>query len=45
MNHLRQGSERIERLSETDGLLIVGAEYSLESGMMDVFDGIEEKAC
>jgi len=39
-NQLRHGSELIERLSQADGLLIVGAEYSLESGVVDVFDGI-----
>jgi carbonic anhydrase len=38
-NQLRHGSELIERLSEQDGLLVVGAEYSLESGMVDFFDG------
>jgi carbonic anhydrase len=38
-NQLRHGSELIERLCEADGLLIVGAEYSLESGVVDVFDG------
>jgi carbonic anhydrase len=38
-NQLRHGSELIERLSETDGLLVVGAEYSLESGRVEVFDG------
>ncbi len=38
-NQLRHGSELIERLSEQDGLLVVGAEYSLETGMVDVIDG------
>lgn len=38
-NHLRHGSEVLERLIETEGLLVVGAEYSLESGLVDVFDG------
>jgi carbonic anhydrase len=36
---LRHGSELIERLSDQDGLLIVGAEYSLESGVVHIFDG------
>src|SRR5262249_36624110 len=31
-NQLRHGSELIERLAERDGLLVVGALYSLESG-------------
>src|SRR6185503_10188882 len=39
-NQLRHGSEVIERLSEQDGLLVVGAEYSLETGTVDVFDGV-----
>jgi carbonic anhydrase len=38
-NLLRHGSEILERLSEHDGLLVVGAEYSLESGTVHVFDG------
>ena len=37
-NQLRHGSELIERLYARDGLLIVGAEYSLETGIVDVFD-------
>ena len=37
-NQLRHGSELIERLYASDGLLIVGAEYSLETGIVDVFD-------
>ena len=39
-NQLRHGSEVLERLIEHDGLLVVGAEYSLESGLVDVFDGV-----
>src|SRR5687768_465567 len=38
-NQLRHGSELLERLIDHDGLLVVGAEYSLESGMVDIFDG------
>jgi carbonic anhydrase len=38
-NQLRHGSEVIERLCAEVGLLIVGAEYSLETGVVDVFDG------
>jgi len=41
-NHLRHGSEVLERLIEKDGLLVVGAEYSLESGLVEVFDGVRE---
>jgi carbonic anhydrase len=39
VNRLRHGSEVLERLSEREGLLIVGAEYSLETGVVDFFDG------
>jgi len=39
-NQLRHGSQLIEQLVETDGLLVVGAEYSLESGLVDFFDGL-----
>ena len=38
-NQLRHGSEIIESLIEREGLLIIGAEYSLESGVVDFFDG------
>jgi carbonic anhydrase len=39
-NHLRHGSEILERLIQKDGLLVVGAEYSLETGVVDFFDGV-----
>jgi carbonic anhydrase len=39
-NHLRHGSEIIEKLVESDGLLVVGAEYSLETGIVTFFDGV-----
>ena len=38
VNHLRHGSDILETLIRDDGLLIVGAEYSLESGAVDFFD-------
>jgi carbonic anhydrase len=38
VDHLRHGSEILERLIEQDGLLVVGAEYSLQSGPVDFFD-------
>jgi carbonic anhydrase len=41
-NQLRHGSEVLERLIGRDGLLVVGAEYSLESGVVEVFDGLPE---
>jgi len=37
---LRHGSQCIEQMIERDGLLVVGAEYSLETGAVDFFDGI-----
>jgi carbonic anhydrase len=37
---LRHGSESVERLIAEEGLLVVGAEYSLETGMVDFFDGL-----
>ncbi len=36
---LRHGSEVLERLILEDGLQVVGAEYSLETGMVEFFDG------
>ncbi len=36
---LRNGSEILENLINQDGLRVVGAEYSLESGEVDFFDG------
>ncbi len=39
-NHLRHGSEVLEQLIQKDGLLVVGAEYSLETGVVDFFDGV-----
>jgi carbonic anhydrase len=39
-DHLRHGSEVLERAIAQDGLLVVGAEYSLESGVVEFFDGV-----
>jgi carbonic anhydrase len=39
-NHLRHGSEILERLIRDGGLMVVGAEYSLETGTVDFFDGV-----
>jgi carbonic anhydrase len=39
-NHLRHGSALLEQLIAEDGLLVVGAEYSLETGVVDFFDGV-----
>jgi carbonic anhydrase len=40
--HLRHGSEVLEQLIQSDSLLVVGAEYSLETGAVDFFDGVPE---
>lgn len=39
VNQLRHGSRLLEQRIQSDGLLIVGAEYSLETGVVDFFDG------
>ena len=39
-DHLRHGSRILEQLIQSDGLLVVGAEYSLETGVVDFFDGL-----
>jgi carbonic anhydrase len=39
-NHLRHGSDVLEQLIQTNGLMVVGAEYSLETGVVDFFDGV-----
>jgi carbonic anhydrase len=41
-DHLRHGSALLEDLIRNDGLLVVGAEYSLESGVVTFFDGVTE---
>jgi carbonic anhydrase len=40
--HLRHGSDIIEQLIQKDGLMVIGAEYSLETGVVDFFDGLQE---
>ena len=37
-NQLRHGSQMIEQMIQSDGLRVVGAEYSLESGVVEFFD-------
>ncbi|MGQ0553223.1 MAG: carbonic anhydrase [Planctomycetota bacterium] len=39
-NHLRHGSPILEQLIHKHGLLVVGAEYSLETGVVNFFDGL-----
>ncbi|MDA0327643.1 MAG: carbonic anhydrase [Gemmatimonadetes bacterium] len=41
-NQLRHGSQILEDLIEQSGLLVVGAEYSLETGVVDFFDGLPQ---
>jgi len=40
--HLRHGSELLERLIAREGLLVVGAKYSLATGIVDFFDGVPD---
>ncbi|GGB96337.1 carbonic anhydrase [Oxalicibacterium flavum] len=40
VNQLRHGSELLENLILNEGLLVVGAEYSLETGAVEFFDGL-----
>jgi carbonic anhydrase len=40
VNHLRHGSDIIENLIQNAGLLVVGAEYSLETGLVDFFENL-----
>jgi carbonic anhydrase len=39
VNHLQHGSELLERLIP-EGLVVVGAEYSLETGVVDFFENV-----
>jgi carbonic anhydrase len=44
VNHLRHGSELLERLRLDDGLMVVGAEYSLATGVVSFFDDVTGRA-
>jgi carbonic anhydrase len=44
-DHLRHGSELLERLIAETGLLVVGAEYSLETGVVDFFENVPAAGC
>jgi carbonic anhydrase len=37
--HLRHGSAVLEQLIQNDGLIVVGGEYSVETGVVRFFDG------
>jgi carbonic anhydrase len=41
-SHLRHGSEVLEQRIQSGGLLVVGAEYSLETGVVEFFDGMPD---
>ena len=43
-DHLRHGSQVLEQLIQEQGLLVVGAEYSLETGVVEFFDGVPDGA-
>ena len=40
-DHLRHGSAILERLADREGLLIVGAEYCLGTGVVEFFEGVD----
>jgi carbonic anhydrase len=42
VSQLRQSSEILERLIRSEGLALVGAEYSLETGLVDFFEGVPD---
>jgi carbonic anhydrase len=44
VEQLRHGSQILERLIQADGLRVVGAEYSLESGVVDFYEDATESA-
>jgi carbonic anhydrase len=39
-NHLRHGSPLLEEMIRSEDLLVVGAEYSLRTGVVEFFDGV-----
>ncbi|HVY64566.1 MAG TPA: carbonic anhydrase [Gammaproteobacteria bacterium] len=43
-SHLRHGSDILEQAIARDGLLVVGAEYSLETGIVEFFDDVPPDA-
>lgn len=40
VNHLRHGSEVLEQLIRNQGLMVVGADYSLDTGVVEFFEGV-----
>jgi carbonic anhydrase len=43
VEQLRNGSEVLAQMVDQNRLLVVGAEYSLESGLVDFFDGVADQ--
>ena len=44
VDHLRHGSDVLEELIQQNGLVVVGAEYSVETGVVEYFDHVREGA-
>ncbi len=44
VDQLRHGSEILEQLIRSNGLVIVGAEYSLETGVVEFFEDVSPEA-
>lgn len=42
-DHLQHGSRILERLIRNDGLMVVGAEYSLETGRVDFYRNLPDR--
>lgn len=42
VDHLRHGSEVLEQLIQNAGLRVVGAEYSLETGVVEFLEGVPQ---
>jgi carbonic anhydrase len=42
VRRLRHGSDIIENLIQNSGLMVIGAEYSLETGIVEFFDDAED---
>ncbi len=43
VSQLHLGSEVLETLAREENLLVVGAEYSLDTGVVDFFEGVSEE--
>lgn len=41
VNQLRHGSKILEKYIKEEGLLVVGAEYNLDTGVVDFFEGLQ----